>query len=83
MVKMIDGGYWLGEGDQLFHGHASYEIPPAFIKSHILDDGTEIYSRGRHGRMVKPLAHPGWGDGVIVDKVKYINGEWIQTVSNK
>ena len=83
MVKMIDGGYWLGAGEDVYQGHANYQVPPSFIKSHILDDGTEIYSRGRHGRMVKPVEHPVWGDGVIVDKVKYLNGEWIQTVSNK
>jgi len=33
--------------------------------------------------MVKPITHPVWGDGVIVDKVKYVDGEWIQTVNSK
>ena len=85
MIKMVDGGHWLGDGtdDKLEYGHASYQIPWSFIKTHIMDDGTEIYSRGKHGRMVKPITHPVWGDGVIVDKVKYVDGEWIQTVNSK
>ena len=44
MIKMIDGGHWLGNGtdDKLEYGHASYQIPWSFIKTHIMDDGTEI-----------------------------------------
>ena len=78
MRKMVDGSYWFEIGEVLSYGHRSYQIPPSFIRSDILDDGAEIYSRGKHGRMVQSYQHPVWGDGFIVDKVKYNGGGWVR-----
>ena len=82
MRKMADGSHWLAAGEDLREGHRNYQVPSSFIKSDIMDDGTEIYSRGKSGRMIQPCSHPVWGDGFIVDKVKYGEDGWVRTKPN-